>query len=118
MTGRRSVPPGDEVTWAIRTELRRLDRDLVGVLAARHRLVERLWSHKRAVGLPLEDPLQERRVLAAAGRTADRLGLEKAFVEGILRAVIAEGKRKAWSRRHPRPRSRRPTARRRSRPGA
>ena len=27
MTGQRSVPPGDEVTWAIRTELHRLDRD-------------------------------------------------------------------------------------------
>ncbi|HLM91811.1 MAG TPA: chorismate mutase [Thermoplasmata archaeon] len=116
MTVRRSVPKGDEVTCAIREELRELDCELVGVLAARHRLVERLWNHKRAVGRPLEDKKQEGRVLAAARRTARRHGLEATYVEGILRSVIAEGKRRASAEPTARPRSRRPNARSRVRP--
>jgi len=107
MTVRRSVPRGDEVTWELRAELRRVDLALVAVLAERHDLVERLWDHKRAVGRPLEDRRQEARVLAAARKNARRRGLSPKHVEEILRAVIAEGKRRASAA----PRSRRPSPR-------
>ncbi|HXQ48779.1 MAG TPA: chorismate mutase [Thermoplasmata archaeon] len=117
MTVRRAVPQGDGITWAIRTELRRLDRALVAVLVERHELVERLWNHKRAVGLPLEDQAQEGRVLAEARRSARRHGLRPTYAEGILRVVIAEGKRMASVDPAPR-RSRRPTGRSRVRPRA
>ncbi len=74
MTVRRSVPRGDELTWALRAELRRVDRALIAVLAERHELVGRLWDHKRAVGRPLEDRRQEARVLAAARASAPPAG--------------------------------------------
>jgi len=95
MAVRRPVLTGDEITWAIRAELRRVDRELVGLLAERLELVGRLWDHKRNVGLPLEDRDQERKVIRRARRTAARSGLEPAFVQGIFWAVIAEGKRRA-----------------------
>ncbi|MGA8276236.1 MAG: chorismate mutase [Thermoplasmata archaeon] len=114
MTVRRSVLQGDEVTWAIRAEIRRLDRELVAALAERHELVERLWRHKRAVGQALVDREQEGRVLAGARRTARRHGLQPAYVEAILRAVIAEGKRMA----SPPLRPRRPAGRSRMPPRA
>ncbi|MGP8072192.1 MAG: chorismate mutase [Thermoplasmata archaeon] len=115
MTVRHSVPKGDDFTWAVRAELQRLDRELVGVLAERHKLVERLWDHKKAVGLPLEDRHQEARVIAGARRIARRHGLPPAYVEGILLAVIAEGKRRASASLSRPPRSRRPVARSRTR---
>ncbi|MHB1435639.1 MAG: chorismate mutase [Thermoplasmata archaeon] len=93
MTVRSPVPAGNEVLWATRKELRRLDRELVELLAERLGLVQQLWAHKRTVGLPLEDPAQEGRVLRRARRLADRSGIEPTFVEAIFRAVISEGKR-------------------------
>jgi len=91
----RRIPKGDAVTWALRAELRRVDRELVAVLAERLGLVQRLWAHKGTVGLPLEDRDQERRVVTRAQRTASQRGLRATFVGEIFRAVIAEGKRAA-----------------------
>jgi len=95
MTVRRSVPKGDEVTWAIRAELQRVDRELVEVLAERLDLVRRLWAHKRTVGQALENRAQERRVLGRARKTAIRRDLDATFVEEVFLAVITEGKRTA-----------------------
>jgi len=115
MTDPHPVPKGDVVTWAIRAELRRVDRALVELIAERLELVQRLWAHKRAAGVPLEDREQERLVVGRARRTARQSGLEPAFAEGILLAVIAEGKRRAWPPRGPPPRAHPPVAGRRSR---
>ena len=115
MAVRRSAPKGDEVTWAIRAELKRVDRELVEGLAERLELVRRLWAHKGTVGLPLEDRGQEGRVLGRARRTAKHQGLNPTFVEEIFRVVIAEGKRTATRVPRPLARSRSPVRRSRAR---
>ncbi len=95
MTANLAIPQGDELTWTIRAELQRVDRELVKILAERIELVRGLWAYKRLAGLPLEDRDQEGRVLSRARATANQNGLKPTFAEEILRAVIAEGKREA-----------------------
>lgn len=78
-----------------REELQKIDRELVLLLAARLRTVERLWRVKRDLGLPLEAREQERKVRTRARGWAVEEGIDPDLVERVFEIVVAHGKARA-----------------------
>ena len=61
---------------ALRGEIERIDRELVGLVAERLRLARRVGPVKRALGMPILDPPREAAVVRRAGALAREAGLE------------------------------------------
>ncbi len=53
----------DPTVQRIREEIAEVDRAILGVVNARIELVERIRTHKAALGLPFVDPDRERRLI-------------------------------------------------------
>jgi cyclohexadienyl dehydratase len=67
--------------------------DAIDLLARRFELMPAVARAKRARGLPLADPAQEERVLAAARQSAASAGLAAAPTEALFRLLVAQARR-------------------------
>ena len=77
----------------VRSEIRRVDRRLVALLAERVRLAREAGRLKRAAGLPIRDPAQERVVLARLRRAAERTGLDLVELRAVMHRVVRLSRR-------------------------
>lgn len=77
----------------LRSELERIDEELVGLIAARCRVAEAVGRAKRAAGLPVLDPAREGAVLRRVGELARRAGVEEEEVRHIFWSCIALSRR-------------------------
>ena len=76
-----------------RREIERLDEELLRVLARRLSLMPEIAALKAASGLPLRQPERERELFGKWAMVCEELGLDRAFVEGLFRIVVAESLR-------------------------
>lgn len=72
----------------LRTQLTRVDRDLLALIAERQRIVSDIGTHKIQNAVPTRDYEREREVLKGARERAERLGLEAGLAEEIMRTLI------------------------------
>lgn len=72
----------------LRTELDRLDGDLVAAMARRQAIVAEIGTRKQAVGRQLRDYARERQVLDGVRARAERVGLDPALAEDVLKRLI------------------------------
>jgi chorismate mutase-like protein len=84
----RHPPSADELS-RLRTEIERLDRQLVELIAERVRLAQHVGAVKRAAGLPVLDPPREAAVVRRAGEAARELGLADDAMREIFWRLIA-----------------------------
>ncbi|MDQ3556159.1 MAG: chorismate mutase, partial [Gemmatimonadota bacterium] len=77
----------------LRDEIELLDRALVGIIADRVRLAERVGSAKRAAGLPILDPAREAAVVRRAGALAREACLADEDVRYIFWHLIGLSRR-------------------------
>ncbi len=76
----------------LREQVRRVDAELLSLIARRMALVRDISVEKRAAGEPLRDWDMERQVLARAAQTATALGLAPALARNIFQSLIAESR--------------------------
>lgn len=69
---------------ALRGEVERIDREIVGLIAERLRLARRVGPVKRALGMPVLDPPREAAVVRRAGALARDAGLEDEDVRYVF----------------------------------
>lgn len=72
----------------LRTQLTRVDRELLALIAERQRIVSEIGTHKIQNAVPTRDYEREREVLKGARRQAEQLGLEAGLAEDIMRTLI------------------------------
>jgi chorismate mutase/prephenate dehydrogenase len=72
----------------LRKRLSEVDRDLIGLVAARQKIVAEIGTHKIQNSVPTRDYEREREVLKAAGERAVELGLEPGLAEQIMELLI------------------------------
>ena len=72
----------------LRKHLSEVDRDLIGLVAARQKIVAEIGAHKIENAVPTRDYEREREVLKGAGTQARALGLEPELAEEIMRLLI------------------------------
>ncbi len=72
----------------LRKRLSDVDRDLVGLVAARQKIVAEIGTHKIQNAVPTRDYEREREVLKAARERAEQLGLEPGLAEQIMELLI------------------------------
>ncbi len=82
-----------EALARVREEIGRVDAELVSLLARRVELAREAGRTKRAAGLPLVDPAQEREVLERARALAEAAGLPGAELQALLRSVFGLSRR-------------------------
>lgn len=87
-----SADPAAELA-ALREEIERIDRELVGLIATRVRLARRVGAAKRAVGRPTLDPTREAAVVRRATETARQAGLAEEDVRDIFWHLIGLSRR-------------------------
>lgn len=85
---------------ALRAEVDRVDARLVELLIERARLAEALGRWKRARGIAPFDPAREEAVVARAAAAA-RAPLDRAALERVFRAILAESRRVVQEARGP-----------------
>ncbi|HSF15748.1 MAG TPA: prephenate dehydrogenase/arogenate dehydrogenase family protein [Vicinamibacteria bacterium] len=73
---------------ALRTQLARVDRKILDLVAEREKLASRIGSVKRAAALPTRDFSQERDVVERARERALELGLSPRFAEELMLLLI------------------------------
>ena len=78
---------------AIRTEIERIDRGLIDLIAQRVQLARRVGVVKRLSGLPTLDPPREAAVVRRAGALAREAGLEDEDVRYIFWHLIGLSRR-------------------------
>lgn len=74
---------------ALRREIDRIDKQIIAMLAQRLKLVDDLVALKRKLKLEIRDEEREQAIIARARRKAREEGLDPAFVESVMRLVIA-----------------------------
>jgi chorismate mutase / prephenate dehydrogenase len=72
----------------LRARLTALDRELIGLIAERQRIIADIGAHKIEAAVPTRDYDREREVLSGARRRAEELGLEPDLAERIMRELI------------------------------
>jgi chorismate mutase / prephenate dehydrogenase len=72
----------------LRKRLSEVDRDLVGLVAARQKIIAEIGAHKIQNSVPTRDYEREREVLKAARDRAEQLGLEPGLAEQIMELLI------------------------------
>lgn len=72
----------------LRNELDQLDGELVAAMARRQAIVAEIGRRKQAVGRQLRDYARERQVLDGVRARADRVGLDPALAEDVLKRLI------------------------------
>ena len=82
------VPPNPEDLAAIRTEISRVDAQLVALLAERTELARRAGARKATGGLGLHDPVREAAVVRDAARHARALGLDDERVRALFWSIV------------------------------
>jgi flavin reductase (DIM6/NTAB) family NADH-FMN oxidoreductase RutF/chorismate mutase len=76
-----------------RAEIDALDAHLVALLAARTKVVDRLFEWKAECGSSRIDPDRERELLERRNELARRLGAPASLVEAVFAAVLADARR-------------------------
>lgn len=77
----------------VRTEIERIDRALVTLIADRVSLGRKVGAAKRQAGLPVLDPVREAAVVRRAGALAREAGLEDEDVRYIFWHLIGLSRR-------------------------
>jgi chorismate mutase/prephenate dehydrogenase len=72
----------------LRKRLSEVDRDLIGLVAARHEIVAEIGAHKIQNAVPTRDYEREREVLKGAREKASALGLDPDLAEQIMQLLI------------------------------
>jgi chorismate mutase/prephenate dehydrogenase len=72
----------------LRKRLSEVDRDLIGLVAARQKIVAEIGTHKIQNSVPTRDYEREREVLKGAERQARELGLEPEIAAEIMELLI------------------------------
>jgi chorismate mutase len=90
--GRRSLEE-------LRRDVRAGDAEMVRLLGKRMELSGEIGRWKKALGRPVKDAAVERAVLAAAKEAGKGAGLSPRFVGGLMRAVMAESRRRQARRK-------------------
>jgi chorismate mutase/prephenate dehydrogenase len=72
----------------LRRRLSEVDRDLIGLVAARQQIVAEIGAHKIQNAVPTRDYEREREVLKSAHERALSLGLEPSLAEQIMELLI------------------------------
>lgn len=83
-----SAPPPE--LQASRAAIDALDHALVELLARRRAIVAEVFEAKRALALPLVDPVREEALLADRRAKAAALGVPPALAEAIFRLVLED----------------------------
>lgn len=78
----------DGALESLRGDLERLDRELVGLIAERVRLAQRIGVVKQAAGRPVLDPAREAAVVRRIGALARDSGLPAEEVRAIFWRLI------------------------------
>src|SRR5882672_7421461 len=73
---------------ALRKRLSEVDRELIGLVAARQQIVAEIGAHKIQNSVATRDYEREREVLKSAHDQATQLGLEPGLAEQIMRLLI------------------------------
>jgi chorismate mutase len=72
----------------LRTEIDRVDAQILSLVQARARLVTQVWQWKQEHGVALTDPGREAALLERLHRLNAGSGLDPAVVEALFRAVL------------------------------
>ncbi|MBR9989227.1 MAG: chorismate mutase [Gemmatimonadetes bacterium] len=84
--------PVDDLS-ALRNEVERIDRELIGLIAERVRIARSIGRMKRAADLPTLDPAREAAVVRRAAALARDSGLEDDDVRYIFWHLIGLARR-------------------------
>lgn len=77
----------------LRSAIEGIDRELIGLIAARVRIARAVGTAKREAGLPTLDPAREALVVRRAGELAREAGLEDEDVRYIFWHLIGLSRR-------------------------
>jgi len=77
----------------LREEIRRIDSDIIDLVARRQEVSVEIGLCKRRGGTPLRDTGQEEQVLDRAGRRARRLGFDDELARDLMRMLISHSLR-------------------------
>lgn len=77
----------------LRGEIERLDRELIGLIAARVGMAREVGAAKRALGTPTLDPAREAAVVRRAGTLAREVGLADEDVRYLFWHLIGLSRR-------------------------
>lgn len=72
----------------IRSEVEKIDAEIIGLIHRRVLLSKDIFEAKRATGLEISDPKQEKKVLKRAMDRATELGLDAGAVKEIMAILI------------------------------
>ena len=75
----------------VRTEIDRVDQDLVDLLAERWSFVDRMWELKRAEAAAANVPWRNRAVIDKVRKRAEETGLPAEMAEALWRQIIGWG---------------------------
>lgn len=75
----------------VRTEIDRVDQDLVDLLAERWSFVDRMWELKRAEAASANVPWRNRAVIDKVRKRAEETGLPAEMAEALWRQIIGWG---------------------------
>lgn len=76
----------------LRSEIRRLDEELVGLVGRRRELVLEIGRAKSELGLPVLDPSQEAKVVRRAAELARELGVDEELTRDVIWRIIASAR--------------------------
>ena len=77
----------------LRQTIDEIDNALLDSLQARFHLMPSILAYKQAVGLAIEDPVREEKILQKVGEKAAQVGIDPRAVQKIFRIIIDESKR-------------------------
>src|SRR5271157_4025543 len=72
----------------LREQIDSIDQQLVGLLAQRRRVVEKITHVKQQQDLPMSHPAREEDLISARRAQAVEAGLDADYVEELFRAVL------------------------------
>jgi chorismate mutase len=94
--------PEPESLAKVRQEIESVDRSIVMLLAARLDAADRAIRMRVALGQPVTNREQERRILIRGRTWAEEFGVPRLLVENLLRSLVEEGKARFLSTGGPR----------------
>jgi len=71
-----------------RREVQKIDEEIIRLIDDRTKLAERIFAAKRAAGIKIEDPHQEKLVLERAIDLATELNLDAGTIKSIFELLI------------------------------
>lgn len=73
---------------SLRNEVRKVDSDIMSLVAKRMEITRMIGEIKKREGIPLANWQVEKEVLEQAGSTAQKMGIEKGFAISIMKQLI------------------------------